>query len=162
MLNQLNKFPVKFACLCLGAYFLLAGCAVLQNGFEAPSISIVNIKPLSNNGLEQSFAVGLKVTNPNAIALKLAEISYVLELESIKVIKGAVKDIPSIGANRSEIVDVTVSIGLLEGLSILGQLVQNSARTVNYKLVANLDTGLPLVGILPGTDTGTVTIPNSR
>ncbi len=141
---------------------MLAGCAALQGGFETPSVSLSSVTPLENTGLEQRFAVGLRITNPNSQALNLNGISLALELDGVKVLKGAANDIPSIAAYGNELVTVEVSIGLLEGLAFMRQFMQKNSGELAYRLSANLDTGLPFIGRVPVADSGTINLAGLR
>ena len=155
MLNKIGKRLWQISLLSL---LFLTGCASLQNAFQTPSVSLVSVTPLQASGFEQQFEVGLRVTNPNPKALKLVGINCALELEGVKVLKGVVSDVPGIAAYSDELVTMTVSIGLLEGLKFLQQFMSNNSNELGYKLMANLDTGLPFIGSLPVVESGVINL----
>lgn len=148
-----------FICLSIT---LLSCVSVVESSFKAPNISIVSIQLLQPTVLQQNFSVGVRVGNPNSRPLKLAGINYVLELDKIKVMNGSVSDIPKIAAYGEEVVDVTVSIGLLEGLSFLQSLAHRPRDTISYRLSADLDTGLPVIGIVPVFEEGAIELSDLR
>lgn len=137
---------------------LVSGCAVLESSFQRPSVEVVSVVPTASNGLEQQFNIGLKVSNPNSLALNLLSMTYAIEIDGFKVIRGAASDIPSIAANGEEIVTISAAIGFFEGLKFLKSLASKTKPELQYKLSADLDTGLPFIGVLPVTDSGVVNV----
>ena len=137
-------------------FALLTSCANFPRSIETPSVKLVSLTPLPASGLEQRFAMGLRVSNPNANALNLVGLSYAVELEGFKVISGVANDIPSIAAYGDSVVNLEASVSLLEGMRLLSSLLSKPKGEVNYRINAKLDTGLPIIGKIPVTDSGIV------
>lgn len=157
-----NKFfankSAGFISLVVAIFLLavLSGCQTLQPNFETPTVKLVSIAPLPVTGLEQRFAIGLRVANPNARALNLAGMTYVIELEGFKVVDGVANKLPSIPAYGESLVDIEASVSLLEGMRLLSSFLSKPKADVSYKIVAKLDTGLPFVGKIPVSDSGVI------
>lgn len=137
-------------------FALLSGCANFPTGIETPSVKLVSLSPLPANGLEQRFVLGLRVTNPNAKALNLVGLSYAVELEGFEIISGAMNDIPSIAAYGDSVVNLEASVSLLEGVRLLSSFLSKPKGEMNYRISAKLDTGLPILGKIPVTDSGII------
>ena len=110
------------------------------------------------SGLEQRFAIGLRVGNPNGLALNLVGMSYSVELEGFQVVSGVSNDIPSIPAYGEGMINVEASISLLDGMRLLNTLLSQPQSELNYKIGAKLDTGLPFIGKIPVIDTGVINL----
>lgn len=159
MLSSMRKLSaasvgryIGFACLL----FLLSACASLQSGFQTPSVKLVSLQALPASGLEQRFAIGLRVANPNGAALNLVGMTYAIELEGFKLISGVSNDIPSIAAYDETLVEIEASVNLLDGVRFLNDLLSNPKNALNYKVGASLDTGIPFIGKIPVSDTGVI------
>ena len=63
----------------LGA-LVLGGCAATGGLEEAPRVSLVNVKPVDIQLLEQRYRVTIRVQNPNAADLRIRGLSYELHL----------------------------------------------------------------------------------
>jgi len=140
-----------FACL-------LSACASLQPNFETPSVKLINIKPSGSNGFEQRFDIDLRITNPNANDLNLVGMSYLIELDGYKVITGVANDTPNIKAYSDTQVNMQASVSLFEGIGLIASLLNKTTPDVDYKITAKLDTGVPIIGIIAVTDTGSLNI----
>lgn len=135
---------------------VLSGCQTLRPDFETPTVKLVSIEPLPVTGLEQRFAIGLRVANPNARALNLAGMTYAIELEGFKVVDGVANKLPSIPAYGESLVNIEASVSLLEGMRLLSSFLSKPKADVSYKIIAKLDTGLPFLGRIPVSDSGVI------
>lgn len=139
-------------------FMCLSACATLRPNFQTPEIKVANITPSANSGLEQSFDILLRVTNPNAKALDLVGMTYKIQLDGFNVISGVANDIPSIAGYGEELVKVKASIGLIEGVKFLGSLMSKSNSNLKYKISAKLDTGILLLGNIPVSNSGEINL----
>ncbi len=127
------------------SFLLLNGCATLTPSFETPSVSVTSLRLLPSTGLEQSFEVGLQVTNPNSRALKLKGMSYSLTIDDYKLASGVTADIPEIAGYGSARVTVPVTASLMNSLRLVQSLVSTKREQLSYRLEASLDTGIRLM-----------------
>jgi LEA14-like dessication related protein len=132
-----GSFLILF-CLwvCMGA-----GCTSLRQGFEKPSVSITSFKPLTSQSLTPRFEIGLRVVNPNATKLSLRGMSYKVFLNDYEVVEGAANELPEVPAYGEEEFKVTATVGLIEGIRFVNDLMQNATGQVAYRLQTKLDIG---------------------
>lgn len=135
---------------------LISACSSLQTSFQEPSVKLVNITPTASIGLEQRFDIDLRVTNPSAQALKLKGMNYVIQFEGFEVIHGGANHIPEVAAYGDALVTVQASVGLLESARLLARLLNKTTPDISYKIIASLDTGLPIIGMVPVSDSGVI------
>jgi LEA14-like dessication related protein len=155
-MHKLNRLLATASWLI--AVVFMQGCANLQSDFETPSVQLVSLQALPANGLEQRFTMGLRVANPNGLALNLVGMSYSIELEGFKLVTGVSNDIPSIAAYGEGLVNVEASVSLIDGVRLINGLLSKPQSELNYKIGAKLDTGLPFIGKIPVTDTGVINL----
>jgi LEA14-like dessication related protein len=135
---------------------LLAGCETLSPNYETPTLTVTGIKALPAQGFEQPFEIGLKLLNPNPVALSLNGMSYQLIIEGHKLAQGVSNNIPSAPAYGSTDFTVEVSTNLFKGLKLVHELMQNPRETVSYELVAKLDIGWVFLPKLSVTEKGEI------
>jgi len=127
---------------------LLGGCASLQPYAESPRVSLVSIKPLDMQMLEQRFVLKLRILNPNSVAIPVAGLSYALEINQREFAYGVSQqevDIPPYG---EALLEVEVVSNLLNVVRQLQQLGDSSGEGLEYRLrgkigLANRPRGLP-------------------
>ena len=132
-----GSFLILF-CLwvCLGA-----GCTSLRPGFEKPSVSITSFKPVASQSLTPKFEIGMHVVNPNATKLSLRGMSYKLFLNDYEVVEGAANELPDVPAYGEAEFKVIATVGLIEGIRFVNDLLQNTSGQVAYRLQTKLDIG---------------------
>lgn len=124
---------------------ILAGCAVLQNALEKPDLSVTSINLQPIKGMEATFNIGLRVSNPNAVPLPLAGMAYTLNLEGFEVIKGVANDLSTISAYSEKEFTVSASTNLLQSIRLLSKYINAPKGSLDYSLDAELDTGNKLI-----------------
>lgn len=108
----------------------------------------MSVSPVpSNSLLEQRFKVGLRVLNPNSVALPVKGLSYSLKLNGYKVVSGATGDIPELPAYGDVRLDLEAGVNLLGGARFLSGILQNGNQQLDYQLETRLDVGLLLPAI---------------
>lgn len=120
----------------------VAGCAPLRPDFETPSIGVTSFKPLPSQGLIPKFEVGLRVVNPNATKLNLRGMSYRIFLNDYEVVEGAVSELPEVPAYSEIEFNVVATVGLIEGIRFVNDLLQNTSGQVAYRFQTKLDIGV--------------------
>lgn len=139
-----GNWLAALACLLL----LLPGCSTLRPGFETPSVSITSFRPLSSGALAPKFEIGLRVVNPNASLLKLRGMAYRIYLNDYEVIDGAANDLPVVPAYGEAEFTVAASVGLVEGVRFVNDLLHQQDGKVDYRVRTKLDVGALLPTIL--------------
>jgi len=128
--------------LILGmAAVVLAGCASLGPGYDTPTVTVSSFRALPSEGALPSFAIGLRVINPNREALVLQGVAYTISLEGHKLIEGVANDLPVIdGYGEGEFI-LTASANLFAGIRLITDLMRSDRGGLEYELEAKLDIG---------------------
>lgn len=126
--------------LCLWVC-LAAGCASLRPDFEAPSVSVTSFKPVASQGLAPRFEIGLRVVNPNAAKLNMRGMSYRIFLNDYEVVEGAANELPIVPAYGEAEFNVIATVGLIEGIRFVNDLLQKGSGQVIYRFQTKLDVG---------------------
>jgi LEA14-like dessication related protein len=132
---------------CLAA-FLAAGCTTLRPGFETPSVDVTSFRLLPSHALTPSFEIGMHIVNPNAVQLNLRGMSYRVFLNDYQVVEGAANDLPVVPAYGDAEFKVTATVGLIESMRFVNDMLQNAGGQVVYRLKAKLDIGAMVPAIL--------------
>ncbi len=126
------------AVFCLILLFA-SGCAHLRMDFEEPEVKLTSLRMLPHEGLEQRFEIGLKVSNPNRVALNLVGMSYRLELRDYDILSGVARDIPEIPAYAEVPVVLYASVNLIGGMRLIRSLLAEPDDSIEYLLSMKLD-----------------------
>ena len=132
--------------LCF-AVFLVAGCTTLRPGFETPSVDVTSFRMLPSQTLTPRFEIGMRIVNPNAVKLDLRGMSYKIFLNDYQVADGAANDLPVVPAYGDAEFKVTATVGLIESMRFVNDMLQNSRGRVAYRLNAKLDFGAMIPSI---------------
>lgn len=136
---------------------LLAGCGALRPGFETPTVTVSSFRTVPSSGLMPNFEIGLRVINPNAVALPLRGVAYTVSLAGNELVKGVSSDLPVIPAYGEGEVTLNASANLLAGARLFSELMRAGSGDVDYAFEARLD----LAGLAPTIrvrDTGVITL----
>lgn len=150
-------FPLRLALSALLA-LLLAGCATLRPGFEAPTVDLVGIQPAASGSLEQRMRLTLRILNPNRESLNIRGISYSLSLQGHKIVTGVSNRIPVVAGYGEATVTLDAGTSILGGLQLLRDLIASPQQNVHYELAAKLDIQGRLTP-LKVSETGTIALP---
>jgi LEA14-like dessication related protein len=128
--------------LFLGIYtVILAGCASKGPSYDTPTVMVSSFRAVPSEGPLPSFAIGLRVINPNREALVLQGVAYTISLEGHKLIEGVANDLPVIdGYGEGEFV-LTASANLFAGIRLITDLMRGDSDGLEYELEAKLDIG---------------------
>ena len=121
--------------------FALAGCAHLFSNFETPTVSVTSFRVLPGQGVLPTFEIGLHVINPNRTELKLAGISYHVDLEGHRVLSGVSNQLPVIEAYGEGDVVLQVQPDLFSTISLFTDLMKQPRDQFKFALTAYLDVG---------------------
>lgn len=125
--------------------FFMSGCATMNLDYEEPSVELVSFKALPANGFEQSFEIGLKLTNPNNFELPFNGISYQLNVAGETLAHGVASNIPTAEAYGESRFMVPISTSLLGGIKVIRALMDSKGKDISYQLKAKLDIAIPFV-----------------
>lgn len=125
--------------------FSLVGCAQFFPNFETPTVNVTNFKVLPPQGVVPAFEIGLHVTNPNRMALKLAGISYHVDLEGHRILSGVSNQLPEIEGYGEGDVILQVQPDLFSTINLFTDLLNQPRDKFKFELTAYLDVG----GLMP-------------
>lgn len=138
---------IVFRCWMLALAVLLSGCAGIGPGFEQPQVSVTSfgLAP-NNNASAPRFAVGIRIVNPNHVALPLKGMSYSVEIDGIRLLNGAKPDLPAVGAYASEDFTIEIAPDLIGSVRLVSELFSQNRSKLTYRFRAKVDVGalLPL------------------
>jgi LEA14-like dessication related protein len=143
------------------ATIILAGCASLNPNFEEPQVSVNSFKVVPGGGMNPTFEIGLRVVNPNAVALTLKGMSYTASIEGNQVFTGVSNELPAIPAYGEEDVKLKAQADLFGGVRLIADLMKPREAPITYKLKVKLDVGTFALPIYI-TREGELTLPKAN
>ena len=132
----------------------LNGCATLSSNYQSPEINLVDLKMLPSNGLEQTFELKLRMSNPNDIELPIKGMSYALNVMGNKLASGVSDEAFTLKPFNEEIVTFKVTTNLLQAGRTLLKLVEGKGTTIDYALKGKIKTDKFLLGTIPVNKVG--------
>ncbi|NGP53302.1 LEA type 2 family protein [Thioalkalivibrio sp. XN8] len=137
--------------LCLAA----AGCTTLS-ALESPELKVTSFRVLEQEpgSLEQRFAVGLRVINPNNRDIQVDGLDFSLDLNGRRLARGVSNDsfnLPRLGEAETTVV---VSTSLVDVLRQAVQLGQRSEEEFEYRLRGKLHLGGMFLRSIPFDHSG--------
>lgn len=155
MLNISRLRPAAVT-LWLGLCLLLPACSTLQPNFEKPTVTLTSIRLGQAQGLEQRFIVGLRVVNPNRVALPVEGMSYTLNLEGYDLANGVANNIAPIPAYGESTIDVDVAVNLFNSMRFMQNVLTKPVTDLHYQFNAKLDIGNVLLPNLRVSEAGVI------
>lgn len=142
-----RTFAARFALLALTA--TLAACSSLGNGFDTPGVSVTSFRSVPGNGVIPEFEIGLRVTNPNPVPLKLRGISYTISLDGRELVTGVNNTLPAVDAYGTGDVAISVVPDVIASIGLITDLLNDPRDSFSYALEAKLDVGrfLPAIRV---------------
>ncbi|MCA1798070.1 MAG: LEA type 2 family protein [Xanthomonadaceae bacterium] len=138
-------FVRQKATIIIAVSALVAGCASLPF-YEQPQVTVttVALSPKTSNFAAPRFDIGLRVVNPNRVALPLRGIDYSLDIGGSRLVSGATRDLPRIPANGAADFTIEVSPDFASAARVFNELMTRR-DVVQYTFRARLDVG----GLVP-------------
>ncbi len=144
----MSNAPVRLAAILLSLG--LAGCAHLMQ-LEAPDVQLTRLEILepTPGALEQRFAVGLRLINPNNRAIKLNGLDFELEVNGQRLARGVSDrpfELPRLGDAETSVIVTTSLYDVLRQAVLLGD---RRTTALDYRLRGRLHLGVGLLRSLP-------------
>lgn len=137
------KIMLRFSVILL--LVLMTACAPLFSGFETPTVNVSSFRVLPGDSIVPTFEIGLHVSNPNRVPLKLQGLSYSVTLEGERVLGGVANQLPDIPAYGEGEILLEARPDLFSTLNLFNRLMNQPRDTFNFSMEALLDVG----GLLP-------------
>jgi LEA14-like dessication related protein len=119
----------------------LTACSALPMNAEQPKISVADINLVAAGLLEQKFALGLRIQNPNDFELSVNAISFDLELNGkpfVTGLSGKAINVPRFGSGVMKVE------GISNGFALFNQavgLANGEKKTFSYRLTGTARIG---------------------
>lgn len=133
----------------------LGGCALFRDVIQ-PEVQLTSVGFQPGSGARQQLEIGVRVTNPNNFALKLADLNYRILLQGKEVARGNYRDKLEVAARGSAEFAVPVELNLLSGLALIQSLLQSPEEKLNYRLEMGADVTTWGVGRMQLNRSGTI------
>ena len=139
----------------------LASCSALTSKPESPRVTLVGLKLVSVELLEQRYQVSLRVKNPNAFELPVRGIDFRLDINSQAFADGVSSqpvDVPAYGEN---VIELEVSSNLLQVFRQFQLLQESESPGFEYRISGSMATGV-YGQKLPFDVSGELQLPESK
>lgn len=152
MVTRLARFAAVLALL------VAAGCANLA-ALQAPEVQVTSLQLLepAAGSLEQRFAVGLRLVNPNNRALAVDGLDFELDLNDRRLARGVTNrafELPRLGETETSVIVTTSVFDLLRQAVELGS---GRQAAMDYRLRGRLHLGSGFVRSVPFDHRGKLT-----
>ena len=120
----------------------LASCSALTSKPESPRVTLVGLKLVSVELLEQRYQVSLRVKNPNAFELPVRGVDFRLDINSQAFADGVSSqpvDVPAYGEN---VIELEVSSNLLQVFRQFQLLQESESPGFEYRISGSMATGV--------------------
>lgn len=119
----------------------LHGCAVFNQSYTEPDVTLANVEMLKSNLWEQSFRLRMRVDNPNDRSLPIRGMHYQVYLNDMRLATGVTDNHFNVPAYGSEYFDLTVRSNIWRHLRDLLSLVEHQ-QPIDYRIDGHIRTGL--------------------
>lgn len=143
-----------FVSLFVLPLFLSSACAPFFSGFETPTASLTRLRVLPGDTIVPTFEIGLLISNPNRIPLKLEGMTYAVYLEGEPVLKGVTSQLPTIAAYGEGEILLQVRPDVFSTISLFTRWMNQPRDMFRYSFEAQLDVGrfVPKINIIRSGD----------
>ncbi|PCH85377.1 MAG: Water stress and hypersensitive response domain-containing protein [Piscirickettsiaceae bacterium] len=125
---------------------LVSACAGVTYHADPPNVSIAGIELQDAQLLEQSYALTLRIQNPNETALYINGLSYTLHLNGSEFASGVSNqhvEVPAYSEKLMIVSLVSSTFGIIQQLKALGY---NPNQNFNYRLSGKVSLGTSKIG----------------
>lgn len=135
----------------------LAACSGLSGITQKPEISLAGVELVDFGLFEQRFKLGLRIQNPNDVALPIRGLSFDVELNGQHFAKGVSDQAVTVPRFGEAVLAVTATSNLGNVLRQLNELQKSGRQRADYRISGRLE--LASVGSIPFERKGDVAMP---
>ena len=137
----------------IAAFLLLlsiTACAPLFPGFETPTATLSSFRVLPGDTIVPTFEIGLHISNPNRIPLKLEGLTYGVYLEGEPVLRGVANQLPVIAAYGDGEVLLQARPDVFSTINLFTRWLNQPRDVFSYSFEAQLDVGrfMPKINVV--------------
>jgi LEA14-like dessication related protein len=146
------------ASLLFALSLLLSACSLFAPKFEKPEVSVVGVRLVGGNLLQQNFRVTLKVHNPNDRVIPVSRLTADLRVAGEEIASGESSEAFRVPAQGDAQFDVNITANLALVLTQLAKHKDMPGDVIAYDVsgVASLD--LPFLRSVPFHQTGSFSL----
>lgn len=133
---SLSHLRVVLAALTMSG--LMSACAQFGALKDPPRVTLVNLKPLQTQLLEQRFTATLRIQNPSTVPLPVRGMDYEITLNDRRFATGVSDQVFTVPPFGEETVEVAVSSSLVRILEQLLALERSKTLKFNYGISGGL------------------------
>jgi LEA14-like dessication related protein len=122
----------RMATLILAA--VLCGCATLQS----PRVSLVDLRIVSLTLFEQSYALQIRIQNPNPVDLPITGMNFRLDVNDTELGNGVSNQAVTVPAYGDAVMQIKLVSNLARILDQMRGLEGGSAQNLRYRLVGDV------------------------
>ncbi len=145
-----TRASVLLAAVCLSA------CGLLAPKFEKPTLSVVDLRLLGGNFMQQSFLATFKIQNPNDRALPVKGLRAELTVGGERIATGVSNSAFVVPAQGDGQFEMTITANMAAGIFKLLKNVDRRTETIDYELTGAARIDLPFLGDLPFHQNGSI------
>ncbi len=135
----------------------LFSCSGLISKPEPPRVTLVGLRLISVELLEQRYHVSVRVKNPNAIVLPLRGIDFRLDINGELFADGVTSQSVDVPAYGEKVIELEVSSNVLQVFRQFQLLQKEQASSLEYRISGRLATAVH--GKLPFDYSGELRLP---
>ena len=162
MIEQHQKILSNiFITLILTSFF--GGCAWREIAqFTPPLVSLTHLSPGYESDGHQNFLIGLRIQNPNAVALPIKGMYYSIDINGQSFASGTLNQQINIGAFSTTELEIPISLNIINSIRIATNLLLTSPDAINYSLTGTI--GVDIYGMDPVSieESGTIELRNNK
>jgi len=129
----------------LAGFVLMVGllsCSALTSKPESPRVTLVGLKLISVELLEQRYQVSLRVKNPNAFALPVRGVDFRLDINDQAFADGVSNQSIDVPAYGESVIDLEVSSNLFHVFRQFQSLQESRSPGFEYRVSGSMATGV--------------------
>lgn len=138
---------IRLPAVCILLLMILpAGCTGLRDTLNPrpPEVSVSGVRLVALGFDHAEIMLGLRIDNPNSVAINVAGFDYRLRANGHTLLEGAQGRRLELGAEERTDVDVPLRMGFGEIAGILGGLSERDA--IDYDIRLGVDAEIPVLG----------------
>ncbi len=128
----------------------ISACAPIFPGFETPTATLSSFRVLPGDTIVPTFEIGLNISNPNRVPLKLDGMTYAVYLEGEPVLRGLTNQLPLIAAYGAEEVLIQARPDVFSTINLFTRWMNQPRDVFTYSFEAQLDVGrfMPKINVV--------------
>lgn len=129
----------------LASFWMLTGCASMDNLVSAPEVSLKNVEVTDLDFSGQTFVLAFDVSNPNPFPLPVRSISYGVDLDGYRFASGSTPAEIMVPASGDADFAISVELNLMRTAPQLLFIVRDSLkRDIPYQLNGEFTLDIPM------------------